>query len=116
MDYYISELNKNMDNCSVYDYAVYMKKHTGFARFNPFAIAEQLVVYLTDRGCYCCHVRNMGLFTMPETLDRLGLSVSANGNQVIGHKNDEVYTFVRKWKDGAYPNCEEFADACNGKV
>ena len=112
MDHYISELNKNMDNCNVHDYAVYMKKHTGFERFNPFAAAEQLVVYLTDRGCYCCHVRGIGEFTMPVTLERAGLSVSDDGRQVFGLDDHVRYAFTRKWKDGVYSGCGEFARAC----
>lgn len=112
MDHYISELNKNMEGCSVYDYAVYMKKQSGFARFNPFAAVEQLVIYLTDRGCYCCHVRGMGEFTIPVTLERAGLSVSDDGRQVLSLDNDDRYAFTRKWKEGVYAGCEEFGRAC----
>lgn len=112
MDHYISELNKNMGNCSVYDYAVYMKKQSGFARFNPFAAAEQMVVYLTDRGCCCCYVRGMGEFTMPVSMERAGLRMSDDGKQVFSLDNDVRYTFIRKWKEGAYSSCEEFGRAC----
>lgn len=112
MDYYVTELKKNMDNCTVYDYAVYMEKQSGFSWFNPFAVAKQLVVYLTDRGCYCCHVRGMGEFTMPETMERAGLRVHADGKQVSSYDDNVCYTFTRKWKEGVYSSCEEFGGAC----
>lgn len=113
MDYYVSEFNKNMESCVVLDYAVYMQKHTGFARFNPFACSEQLVVYLTEQGCYCCRVQDMGQFTLPVTLERAGLQISADGKRVCNVDNGNLYAYIRKWKDGKYASCDTFAAAAH---
>ncbi len=111
MDHYISEFINNMGNCDVKDYAVYLQKHTGLARFNPFASAEQLVVYITDRGCFCCRVQNMGEFTSPVSLRQARLQLSADGRRVSGIDNGRTYTFVRKYTNGAYASCDAFAAA-----
>ena len=116
MDPYISAFINTMGNCVVKDYAVYLQKLTGLARFNPFAVSEQLVVYVTDRGCFCCRVQNMGEFTSPVSLQQARLQFSADGRKVSGIDNGRAYTFVRKCKNGVYASRDAFAAAVRHKA
>ena len=111
MDHYISEFQNNMGTCEVLDYAVYMQKQTGFARFNPFASAQQLVVYVTNRGCYCCRIQSMGEFTRPVPVEQEGLQMSADGRQVFCTDTGKTFGYIRKCKGGAYASLDQFAAA-----
>lgn len=114
MDHYVSEFYKNKEDCRVTDYAVYLEKKTGPARFNPFTSSDQMVIYLTDRGCFCSRVKNMGEFTMPVSLERAQLRMSEDGRMVHSLTENTVYAFVRKWKEGACASCADLSAAVQG--
>lgn len=116
MDHYVSEFQKYMSTCTVSDYAVYMQKQTGFARFNPFASAQQMVVYVTDRGCYCCLIQGVGEFAQPVPLKTMGLQMSADGRLVTDVDHGKTFGYIRKCKSGAYASLDRFAAVVRGEA
>ncbi len=115
MDHYIAEFQNYMGTCTVQDYAVYMQKATGFARFNPFAPAQQMALYITDRGCYCCQIQGMGEFTQPVSLNATGLQISPDGKVVTDVDRGKIFRYIRKCKCGAYASMDQFAAVIRGE-
>jgi len=115
MDHYIGEFQKYMGTCMVRDYAVYVQKEKGFARFNPFSVTQQMVIYITDRGCYCCLIQGLGEFTQPVSLEAMGLQISIDGRLATIADRDKVFGYVRKYKSGAYASPEQFAAVVRGE-
>lgn len=112
MDHYIVEFNRRKEQCKVMDYFVYLEKKEGLAKFNPFASANQLVIYLTDKGCYFLQVQGMGIFTDPVKLESDGhhqIAFEKNGRVVRSGIYGKLYSYIRKWNNGCCGSCEELA-------
>lgn len=108
MDHYITEFRLQLGECQVKDYAVFLEKKQGLAALNPFGVSEQLVIYITDRGCYWLRIRGMGEFTEAKPVRRGDLLLTDGGTLVRCVRNDRLYRFARKFNNGTTANIGEF--------
>lgn len=106
MDYYIERLYDSVSNCNVLDYSVYLEKKQGAEIFNVFSPNTQLVIYITDKGCYSLVVDGAGRFGPPER-GRFELSGDGKNARYKG-KN---FKLSRKYGKGKYLSVQDFANA-----
>lgn len=107
MDHYITEFNLQQSRAQVRDYAVFMEKK-GLGALNPFGMSRQLVVYITDRGCFALFIRGMGEFTEAWQLSDGDLTFSADGRLVEDSRTGRRFKFVRKYNNGPAANAGDF--------
>ncbi|MBE6973947.1 MAG: hypothetical protein E7436_00425 [Ruminococcaceae bacterium] len=107
MDHYITEFNLQRSRAQVRDYAVFMEKK-GLGALNPFGMSRQLVVYITDRGCYALFVRGMGEFTEARKLCDGDLTFSADGRLAACSQTGRRFKFIRKYNSGPAADAGDF--------
>lgn len=109
MDHYITEFRLQRGERQVKDYAVFLEKKQGLAALNPFGMSRQLVIYITDRGCYWLVVQGMGEFSEARPLRPEDLLLTDGGSMVRSVRDDRLYRFARKFSNGTASSIGEFA-------